>query len=116
MAQITIYQKPTCTTCRKVFGLLKSKNIDFDTVNYYMDPIPQKKLEELLFKMNMSATDLLRKKEPLYKELGLADNNFTEEHIIELMVKNPDLIERPIVERGGKAVLARPAEKVLQII
>ena len=61
-AKITVYQKPTCTTCREVYSALKESGVDFEAVNYYLDPIPRDKLKELLKKMGISATELLRKK------------------------------------------------------
>src|SRR6476646_1583649 len=73
MPKITIYQKPTCTTCRQVYNALKESGVDFDAVDYYTDPIPKAKLKELLRKMGMRASDLLRTKEPVYKKLKLAD-------------------------------------------
>ena len=57
---ITIYQKPTCTTCRQVHALLRDAGVDFEAVDYYIDPIPKTKLKELLRKMKLSARDLLR--------------------------------------------------------
>ena len=62
--KIVIYQKPTCTTCRQVHAALKESGVDFDAVNYYVDPIPKKKLIELLRKMKMSPRELMRTKEP----------------------------------------------------
>lgn len=116
MKRVTIYQKPTCTTCRKVSVILQRRGVETDAINYYLDPIPKEKLKELLFKMNMSAKELLRTKENIYKELEIADSNFTEDYIIDLMLKHPDLIQRPIVERANKAIIARPPEKVLEIL
>lgn len=116
MSQVTIYQKPTCTTCRTVFGILKKKGIDAQSINYYFDPIPKEKLKDLLFKLNMKAEDLLRKKEAVYKELELNNKNLSEDVLVDLMIKHPDLIQRPIVERGGKAIIARPAERIYEII
>ena len=116
MTKITIYQKPTCTTCRQVYAILKKRNVNFDSVNYFFYSISKEKLKELLFKLRMSARDLIRTKEPVYKELGIADNNFTEDHIIELMAKHPELIQRPIIERGAKAIVARPADKIKEIL
>ncbi len=116
MAKITIYQKPTCTTCRQVYSVLKEKGVDFDSVNYYVDPISKTKLRELLKKMGISAAQLLRKKEEIYKELELNKKELPEEKLIELMAKHPDLIERPIVEKGEKAILARPAERIKEIL
>lgn len=116
MPTITIYQKPTCTTCRKVHAALVEEGVDFNAVDYYIDPISREKLKELLSKMKITALELLRQREPIYKELGLDKKNIDEEKIIDLMVKYPDLIQRPIVERGGRAVLARPAERISEIL
>ena len=116
MPHITLYQKPTCTTCRKVYAILKKKGADFESINYYFDPIPKEKLKELLFKLKMSAKDLMRKNEPIYEELELDRHNYSEDYLMDLMIKHPDLIQRPIVERAGKAVLARPPEKILEIL
>ena len=116
MPKITIYQKPTCTTCRKVHAALNESGVDFDAVNYYVDPISKTKIKSLLSKMNMPAAKLLRTKDPTYKELKLAKKKLSKDEIIDLMVKHPDLIQRPIVERGSKAILARPAELILEIL
>jgi arsenate reductase (glutaredoxin) len=116
MSQITIYQKPTCTTCRQVYAALKESGVDFDAVNYYVDSIPKSKLKELIKKMGISASELFRTKEELYKDLKLASKKVTEEEAIDLMAKYPDLIQRPIVEKGNKAILARPAERLKEIL
>ncbi len=116
MSKITIYQKLTCTTCRQVYNILKEKKVDFDAVNYYIDPIPKTKLKELLKKMGISAKELLRTKEDIYKELKLAGKNLSDDDIIDLMLKHPDLIQRPIVEKGARAILARPAERIKEIL
>jgi len=116
MPKITVYQKPTCTTCRKVYAALKDSGADFKAVNYYADPISKTKLKSLLSKMKIPAQDLLRKKESIYKELGLAKKKLSQEKLIDVMVKHPDLIQRPIVEKGAKAILARPAERVVDVL
>jgi arsenate reductase len=113
--KITIYQKPTCTTCRQVYQALKESGVDFDAVNYYLEPISREKLKELLKKMEIKASELLRKKEDLYKKLKLGEKDLSEDEIIDLMVEHPDLIQRPIVEKGSKAILARPAERLKEI-
>jgi arsenate reductase len=81
-------------------------------VNYYTEPITAKKLTELIRKMKIKPRDLLRRSEAVYKKLGLAKGEFTDDEIITLMIKHPDLIQRPIVERGKRAVLGRPTENV----
>ena len=113
---IVIYQKPTCTTCRQVHAALKESGVDFDAVNYYVDPIPKAKLKELLRKMGMSPRDLLRTKEAIYKTLKIADRDLTDDEIVDLMVSHPDLIQRPIVEKGSRAILARPPERLKDIL
>jgi arsenate reductase len=113
--KIVVYQKPTCTTCRQVHAALKESGVDFDAVNYYVDPIPKKKLIELIRKMKMTPRELLRTKEPIYKTLRIADRDLSDDEIVDLMIENPDLIQRPIVEKGARAILARPAEKLKNI-
>lgn len=113
---ITVYQKPTCTTCRQVYQALREKGVDFEAVNYYLDPIPKEKLKALLKKMAIPARELLRTKEEVYKSLELGQKDLSEDALIELMVKHPDLIQRPIVENGAKAILARPAERLKEIL
>ena len=114
--KITVYQKPTCTTCRQVHAALQEAGVDFEAVNYYLDPIPKAKLKELLQKMRMEAHDLLRTKEDVYKKLDLGKRHLTEDQILDLMVKHPDLIQRPIVEKGDRAILARPAARLKEIL
>ena len=116
MARITVYQKPTCTTCREVYRALKESRVDFDAVDYYVRPIPKSKLKELLKKMGIGARDLLRTKEEIYKTLKLAEKSLSEDEIVDLMARHPDLIQRPIVEKGAKAILARPAERLKEIL
>jgi arsenate reductase len=113
---IVIYQKPTCTTCRQVYNALRDSGVDFDSVNYYVEPIPRAKLVELLRKMKMKPRDLLRTKEPIYRTLKIANGGHTDAQLIDLMIEYPDLIQRPIVERGARAVLARPAERIREIL
>jgi arsenate reductase len=85
-------------------------------VDYYTDPIPKTKLRELLRKMGIPASALLRTKEEIYKKLRLGDKDLTDDQILDLMVKHPDLIQRPIVEKGSRAILARPVERLKEIL
>jgi arsenate reductase (glutaredoxin) len=96
--------------------LLRESGIAYDKVNYYTEPLSRKKLTELLHKMNMEPRDLLRKSEAVYKELGLAEDKFSDSELIALMIEHPDLIQRPIVERGERAVLGRPTENVKELL
>jgi arsenate reductase len=96
--------------------LLRESGIPFEKVNYYIEPLTKKKLTELIRKMNVKPRDLLRKSEPIYKELGLANHEFSDSELIGLMIEHPDLLQRPIVERGDRAVLGRPTENVKELL
>lgn len=111
-APITIYQKPTCTTCRQVAAALTEAGIAFESVNYFTDPIPEATLRRLLTKLGLTPRQLLRTKEGRYKELRLDELSVTDDALIARMVEFPELIQRPIVERGPDAILARPADRI----
>lgn len=116
MPRITIYQKPTCSTCRETIKLLTASGQDYTSVNYYEKPFTKIQLKGLLKKGGLKATDILRTKDEIYKTLGLAAKNLTEEELLDLMIKHPDLIQRPIVEKGEKVMLARPAETIKRLL
>jgi len=111
MNKITVYEKPTCTTCRKVAKMLIKQGVEFEKVNYYIEPFTKEKLESLLKKMKPSG--LLRKNDKAYKQLDI--ENYDEGQILDLMLLNSDLIQRPIIEKGNKAILARPPEKIKEL-
>jgi arsenate reductase len=96
--------------------LLRESGIPYEKVNYYNEPITKKKLTELIRKMNVKPRDILRKSDPIYKELGLDTDEFSDSELIGLMVEHPDLLQRPIVERGDRAVLGRPIENVKELL
>lgn len=114
--QIVVYQKPTCTTCRQVYAALKAAGVDFAAVDYYTDPIPKAKLKDLLRKMGLRPRDLLRTKEDVYRTLKLGQRDLSDAELVDLMTTHPDLIQRPIVEKGPRAILARPAERLKEIL
>ena len=96
--------------------LLRESGVDFEKVNYYIEPLTKKKLAELIGKMNISPRELLRTSEQVYRDLGLAKKDLSDEELVDLMIKHPDLIQRPIVERGKRAVLGRPVENVKALL
>lgn len=96
--------------------LLRESGIPFEKVNYYTAPLSREKLAELLRKMNLAPRDLLRKSEAVYRELELESRTLTDDELISLMVEHPDLIQRPIIERGERAVLVRPVENVRALL
>jgi arsenate reductase len=112
---ITVYEKPTCTTCRKLAKLFQEKGIGYDRVNYFIDPLTEEKLTGLLKKAGIVPYDVLRRNEPVFKELGIKPDTAPDE-IIRLIVANPSILQRPIVEVGNKAVLARPIDKAIELI
>ena len=85
-------------------------------MNYYTAPLDERRLRELLRKMKLGPRDLLRTSEAVCRELGLGKGEFSDDEIIALMLKHPDLIQRPIVERGARAVLGRPVENVRELL
>src|ERR1044072_1001206 len=98
--KLTVYQKPTCTKCRTTLRLLKERGVDFEAINYYETPLTEADLRGLLQKLGLTAPEILRKDEPLAKQLGIGRKEFPDEELIVLMAKHPDLIQRPIVVRG----------------
>jgi arsenate reductase len=95
--------------------LFRENNIDFEQVNYFTKSLSEEKLRALLKKANLAPSEVLRKGEKIYKELNLAEETDAEK-LIKLIVQNPNLLQRPIVEVGDRAVLARPIEKALELI
>ncbi|WP_312998856.1 arsenate reductase (glutaredoxin) [Leclercia sp.] len=114
---VTIYHNPRCSKSRETLSLLKSNGVEPQVVLYLETPPDADTLRTLLSQLGMSsARALMRQKEELYKALGLADSALTEEALIQAMVDNPKLIERPIVVANGKARIGRPPEQVLEIV
>ena len=114
---VKIYHNPRCSKSRDTLSLLKSNGIDPEVVLYLETPPDAQTIRELLHMLGMgSARELMRKKEDLYKSLNLDDSRLTEAELVQAMVDNPKLIERPIVVANGKARIGRPPEDVLEIL
>src|SRR5258708_7261711 len=114
--KVTIYQKPTCSTCRQVYQALKESNVEMDSVDYYIEPLSKTKPAELVKKMGIKASELFRSKEDIYKKLKLGEKEVSDAEAVELMIKHPELMQRPIVEKENRAILARPAERLKEIL
>jgi arsenate reductase (glutaredoxin) len=86
MKKLTVYQKPTCTKCRTTLRMLKERGTDFEAINYFETPLTEADLRSLLKKMRLSASDILRKDEPVAKQLGVGKKDYSDEELIALMV------------------------------
>ena len=112
---ITIYHNPRCSKSREGLQLLELQNKPFTTVKYLNEPLKKEELTEIIKKLNIKPLELVRQKEDIwvknYKGKELSDGK-----VIDIMLQHPNLIERPIVVNGDKAVIARPAERINEIL
>jgi arsenate reductase len=116
MPTLTVYEKPTCSTCRNLRALLVERGVDFESIDYHVKGIQESELRELLGKIGCGPREALRMREPLVEELGLGRPEVSEEELIAQMVAHPVLIQRPIVVHGDRALLARPIERALELL
>ncbi|AKE09360.1 arsenate reductase (glutaredoxin) [Serratia liquefaciens] len=117
MKNVTIYHNPRCSKSRETLALLEQHGVMPDVVLYLETPPSVDQLKKLLKELGFSsARELMRKKEDLYKALKLADESLSETQLLQAMVDNPKLIERPIVVKGTQARIGRPPEQVLEIL
>ncbi|MEA2136898.1 MAG: hypothetical protein QOG56_48 [Solirubrobacteraceae bacterium] len=117
MTDLTIYEKRTCSTCRSLSALLDEHGIDAERVQYHVEGIDEATIRELLGKAGIGPRDALRVREPLVAQLGLLEGDGVgDDELIALMAQHPELLQRPIVVRGERAVLARPVERVLELL
>ena len=114
--KIKVYQKPTCSKCRTTIGILKERGVDFEAIDYYEDTLTTDDIRKLIDQLGIKPIELVRKDEKVFRDLGLSDRYASDDELIKLMVENPDLIQRPIVVRGNKAVLGRPPETVEELL
>ncbi len=112
---IEIWFKSTCSTCRTALSLIKEESDeDISIVEYTVDVPTQKDIKEVLKMLGLKAEDIVRKKEELYKK-KFAKKKLTNAEWIKVLTQNPILIERPIIVKDGKAIIGRPATKVLEL-
>jgi arsenate reductase len=113
---ITLYHNNRCSKSREALALLEQSGKAF-TVRYYLEqPLSVAELTALLKALQLPARDLLRTKEEEYKTLGLADPALSEQQLISALVQHPKLMERPVLQVADKAVIARPADKMLALL
>jgi len=113
---ITLYHNNRCSKSREALALLEQSGKAF-TVRYYLEqPLSAAELGSLIKALEVQARTLMRSKEDEYKALGLSDPTLSEQQLIEAMVQHPKLMERPVLQVGDKAVIARPADKMLALL
>ena len=113
---VQIFHNPRCSKSRQTKEILENQGVDTNIVEYLKTPPTTTELEEILDMLGLEPRELMRKNESVYKENNLGDDSLTREQLIQAMVDNPILIERPIVIKGNKAAIGRPPEKVLEIL
>ena len=113
---VTIYHNPRCSKSRQTLALLQEHGVTPTVVEYLKTPPDAATLGDILAKLGCPPRQLMRVKEAVYRELGLGDENLSDADLIQAMVDNPILIERPIVLAGDRAALGRPPEAVLAVL
>ena len=116
MHEVTIYHNPGCGTSRTTLGLIRTAGFEPEIIEYLKTPPDRQVLESLIERMQIKPRELLRSKESLYNDLGLANEGLSDDELIDYMVANPILINRPIVVTRQGAKLCRPSESVLDIL
>jgi arsenate reductase (glutaredoxin) len=112
---ITIYHNPRCSTSRQTLEILHKRKDEVKVIEYLKNPPDKKELQQILKYLGLPASQLIRKKEELFKE-KYKDKKLSEAEWLDVMIKNPILIERPIVIKGKKAIIGRPSENGFQIL
>ena len=111
-----IYHNIRCSKSRATVAILEQNDVDFEVVNYLVEPPSEIELKDILKDLGISARELMRKGETKYKELGLSDKSLSEKELISAMLEFPILIERPIVRTEKGVAIGRPPENIIAII
>lgn len=112
----TIYHNPGCSKSRATLALIENTGIVPEIILYLEQPPEADTLRSITDMLGCCVNDIIRKGEAVYKELGLAEQTPDEDELLQIVVNNPKLLERPIVVNNGKAVIGRPPENVLTIL
>ena len=116
MTNLTIFHNPRCSKSRQTLSIIQERGLELNVVEYLKNPPSKTEIKIILKKLGIRPIDLMRKGEALFKEKNLNDPNISDEYLIDCMVENPILIERPIVIRNEKAIIGRPPERVIEIL
>ena len=116
MARIVLYHNPACSKSRSAKQILEDRNVDFDIVEYLKAPLAEADLRRILELVDDPPAELVRK-DGNFRELGLNTGDYTSaDAVVELLVEHPKLMQRPVAVRGERAVIARPSEKVEELL
>jgi arsenate reductase len=113
---ITIYHNPRCSKSRQTLQLIRDAGIEPDVVEYLKTPLSAEEVGRLLDKLGIEPIEIMRRKEAVFGELGLADRHLTRDEALVILSSNPVLIERPIVVKGPRAVIGRPPENARELL
>ena len=116
MAELTIYHNPRCSKSRQTLALLEENGVTPTIVEYLQDTPDAATIKALLAKLGVGVRDIMRSKEDAYKENDLGRESLSDDDLINAMIANPILIERPIVADDGRAIIGRPPENVLSLL
>ncbi len=112
---VTIYHNTRCKKSREGLEIVENSGKEFQVREYLKEPLSEDELKALLIKLNMTAIQLVRKNEKIWKE-NFKDKDLSENELVRIMVENPKLIERPIVENETEAIVGRPPEDIKKIV
>ncbi len=112
----TIYHNPKCGTSRNVLAMLQEAGEDVTVIEYLKEPPTRERLVQLLAEMQITPRELLRQKGTPYEELGLGEDKWSDDQLIDFMMEHPILINRPIVVTNKGTKLCRPSETVLELL
>jgi arsenate reductase len=116
MERVTIYHNPGCKHSRGALEILQSRSVDHDTIEYLKTPPDRATLERIIGMLEEPAAEMVRD-DKRFKELGLKKEDYqSKDQVIDLLLKYPELMQRPIIIRGGRAIIARPPEKLLPLL
>ncbi|MDC0194842.1 arsenate reductase (glutaredoxin) [Alphaproteobacteria bacterium] len=114
--KLVIYHNPRCSKSRQTLEIIKSKNIEPTIVLYLIDKLSKDEIKNLLLKLGLSIREILRTGEEEYKKNNLQNKNLSNEKLIEFLIKFPKLLQRPIVIKNNKAIIARPPENIFNLL
>ncbi|MDA9231531.1 arsenate reductase (glutaredoxin) [Rickettsiales bacterium] len=113
---IKIYHNPRCSKSRQAIELLNSKNTEHEIILYLEEGLKINDIKNLLKLLNLNVRDIIRTSESAYKENNLQDKSLSEKFLIQKIIENPKLLQRPIIINQNQAVIGRPTENILSIL